>query len=101
MKATELLEQQHEEVKDLFERLEKGDGGADQKEIFEELAANLVAHDAIERHIFYPACEQSEWFLTDLLGEARYLREGDSLLRPGLYLDMPGHSCHLFEITPG
>lgn len=42
-----------------------------------------------------------EWFLTDLLGEARYLREGESLLRPGLYLDVPGHGCHLFEITPG
>jgi hypothetical protein len=42
-----------------------------------------------------------EWFLTDLLGEARYLREGDGLLRPGLYLDVPAHGCHLFEITPG
>jgi hypothetical protein len=42
-----------------------------------------------------------DWFLTDLLGEARYLRGGDSLLRPGLYLDVPGHGCHLFEITPG
>ncbi|HLL75007.1 MAG TPA: alpha-amylase family glycosyl hydrolase [Pyrinomonadaceae bacterium] len=42
-----------------------------------------------------------EWFLTDLLGEARYLRAGDDLLRPGLYLDVPGHGCHLFEITPG
>jgi hypothetical protein len=42
-----------------------------------------------------------EWFLTDLLGEARYLRAGDALLRPGLYLDVPGHGCHLFEITPG
>jgi glycosidase len=42
-----------------------------------------------------------DWFLTDLLGEARYLRAGDALLRPGLYLDVPGHGCHLFEVTPG
>lgn len=48
-----------------------------------------------------PALAGRDWFLTDLLGEARYLREGDALLRPGLYLDLPGHGCHLFEITPG
>ena len=66
MKATDLLEKQHEEVKDHFKRLEEGDGG---KKIFEELAANLVAHDAIERQIFYPACEEAMG-MTDKLGEA-------------------------------
>jgi hypothetical protein len=69
MKATELLEQQHEDVKDLFKRLEEGDGEAGQKKLFEELAASLVAHDAIERQIFYPACEDAMG-MTDLLGEA-------------------------------
>jgi hypothetical protein len=69
MKATDLLEKQHEEVKDLFKRLEEGDGGAEQKRVFEELAANLVAHDAIERQIFYPACEEAMG-MTDQLGEA-------------------------------
>jgi hypothetical protein len=69
MKATDLLEKQHEEVKNLFKRLEEGDGGANQKSIFEELAANLVAHDAIERKIFYPACEEAMG-MTDQLGEA-------------------------------
>ena len=69
MKATDLLEKQHKEVKDLFKRLEKGDGGADQKAVFEELASNLVAHDAIERQIFYPACEEAMG-MTDQLGEA-------------------------------
>jgi hypothetical protein len=69
MNAIELLEQQHEDVKDLFKKLEEGDGDADQKELFEELAASLVAHDAIERRIFYPACEDAMG-MTDLLGEA-------------------------------
>ena len=32
---------------------------------------------------------------------ARHPSVGDGLLRPGLYLDVPGHGCHLFEITPG
>jgi hypothetical protein len=38
------------------------------------------------------------WLLKDLLGDARYLRDGDSLLSPGLYLDVPGYGFHLFEL---
>jgi iron-sulfur cluster repair protein YtfE (RIC family) len=69
MKATDLLEQQHEEVKAIFKQLEDAEGAAEQKELFEELASNLVAHDGIERQIFYPACEQAMG-MTDELGEA-------------------------------
>jgi hypothetical protein len=47
-----------------------------------------------------PALAGRSWFLTDALGEARYLRAGDQLLAPGLYLDLPGHGRHLFEFTP-
>jgi hemerythrin superfamily protein len=68
MKATDLLKQQHNEVKTLFKHLEKTNGGKS-NEIFEKLAASLVAHDAIEREIFYPACEEGMG-MTDLLGEA-------------------------------
>jgi hypothetical protein len=72
MKATDLLKRQHREVETLFRALE-GDQPDDSEErkaeIFEELAATLVAHDAIEREIFYPACEKALG-LTDLLGEA-------------------------------
>lgn len=69
MKATELLKSQHEEVKALFERIEKTKNTEERSELFEELAANLVAHDAIEREIFYPACEE-KMGLNDQLGEA-------------------------------
>jgi glycosidase len=41
-----------------------------------------------------------DWRLGDLLGGDEYVREGGSLLRPGLYLDVPGYGSHLFEITP-
>lgn len=58
MDATKLLESQHEEVKELFEKLESQGENPDQS-VFEELARNLVAHDAIEREIFYPACERA------------------------------------------
>ena len=69
MKATELLKSQHREVESLFKRIEKAKQDAEKQELFEELAANLVAHDAIEREIFYPACEEAMG-MNELLGEA-------------------------------
>jgi hemerythrin superfamily protein len=69
MKATDLLEQQHRDVEKLFESLEGADAPAKKREIFEELASSLVAHDAIERELFYPACEKAMG-MTDLLGES-------------------------------
>ncbi len=68
MKATQLLKQQHQDVERLFEALADAEGD-ETTEIFEELAATLVAHDAIEREIFYPACEKALG-MTDLLGES-------------------------------
>jgi len=37
--------------------------------------------------------------LNDLMGPAQYDRDGGSLLSPGLYLDIPGWGCHVFEVT--
>ena len=67
--AIELLKAQHEEVKTLFKRIEKAATRAAKTKLFDELAANLAAHDTIEREIFYPACERGMG-MTDLLGEA-------------------------------
>jgi len=67
--AIDLLKTQHEEVKTLFKRIEKASTRAAKTKFFDELAANLAAHDAIEREIFYPACEKGMG-MTDLLGEA-------------------------------
>ncbi len=67
--ATTLLVKQHQLVKALFKQIEGTPAHADKLELFEELAQNLVAHDAIEREIFYPACEKALG-MSDLLGEA-------------------------------
>jgi Hemerythrin HHE cation binding domain len=67
--AIDLLKSQHEEVKSLFNRIEKASARAQKSKLFEELASKLVGHDAIEREIFYPACEKGMG-MTDLLGEA-------------------------------
>jgi hypothetical protein len=67
--ATKLLAAQHALVKQQFEKLESARTYAAKRDLFEELARNLVAHDAIERELFYPACEKAMG-MTDLLGEA-------------------------------
>ncbi len=69
MKATELLTKQHQTVARLFKGIESAHSDADKKTLFLELASNLAAHDAIERQIFYPAC-QDAMGLNDDLGEA-------------------------------
>jgi hypothetical protein len=67
--AIDLLKSQHEEVKALFKKIEKATIRAQKTKLFDELAEKLVGHDAIEREIFYPACEKGMG-MTDLLGEA-------------------------------
>ena len=56
--AIDLLEKQHRLVEKLFKRFENA-SDREKPAIFEEIASNLVAHDAIEREIFYPACERA------------------------------------------
>ncbi len=37
--------------------------------------------------------------LLDLLGDARYVRDGRELAQRGLYLDMPEAGYHLFRVS--
>jgi hypothetical protein len=53
MKATTLLKRQHNEVKAIFKKLEKGVPNA--PALLQTLANDLCAHMAIEQDIFYPA----------------------------------------------
>ena len=65
MSATELLRTQHEKVKGIFAKLEKGNGDAIANVL--ELIDNLAAHMAIEQDIFYPAVIAAD---PDLVSEA-------------------------------
>jgi hypothetical protein len=49
----DILQSQHNEVDELFEKLESGKG--DRAELFHELANKLAAHATVEEKIFYPA----------------------------------------------
>jgi hypothetical protein len=63
------------------------------------VAANLAGEPA---QCFVPlpvtGLAGRDWELADLLSEARYTRPGDDLAARGLYLDLPGYGCHLFEV---
>lgn len=55
MKATKLLQKDHEAVKTLFAEFESA-GSADEKaDIFEDIREQLNAHTTIEEELFYPA----------------------------------------------
>lgn len=69
MNAVELLKNQHRKIDDLVEDFEKAKRRDQKEAVFLDLAALLVAHDAIEREIFYPACERA-------IGETDPLMEG-------------------------
>lgn len=69
MTATRLLKQQHQEIKELLMRISRSTSAQTQLELFREAAARILAHDAIEREIFYPACEEAMG-MTRVLGEA-------------------------------
>jgi hemerythrin superfamily protein len=65
--AIDLLKQQHKEVKELFQKIEKAD--PDEKErLFDRLADALAVHAAIEEQHFYPATKDAR--TEDLLREA-------------------------------
>ncbi len=44
--------------------------------------------------------EQGVLVLTDLIGDARYEREGRTLAREGLYLDLPAWGTNIFDVGP-
>lgn len=55
MNAVRLLEQQHQDVRELFSLFEKARDSIDKDRICQQLADNLAAHMVIEEQIFYPA----------------------------------------------
>jgi hemerythrin superfamily protein len=57
MDAIAFLKGQHRTIEDLFARIQDS-AGDDKQRLFGELFETLVAHDAVERELFYPACER-------------------------------------------
>ena len=59
MDALELLKQDHQKVKELFEQAEEAEGKK-QQDIFEQIKTELETHTRIEETVFYPAMQKHE-----------------------------------------
>jgi hemerythrin superfamily protein len=60
MDALELLKQDHQKVKKLFEQGQQTKDKKQQKQIFKEIKSELETHARIEETVFYPAMEEHE-----------------------------------------
>src|SRR4030095_1526816 len=60
MDALELLKQDHQKVKQLFEQCQTAKDKKQQKQIFKEIQTELETHTRLEETIFYPAIEEYE-----------------------------------------
>jgi len=59
MDVLKLLEGQHDEVKQLFKKLEQAEGSQG-RQLFETLRAKLTLHEELEETYFYPALKGDE-----------------------------------------
>ena len=81
MDALELLKEDHQKVKELFEEAE---GTEDQKEknrIFSEIQTELETHARIEETVFYPAMQQHEELKDIVLESIEEHRQIKTLLK--------------------
>ena len=64
------------------------------------VTANYASHPS-QCYVRLPFSDLAghRWHFRDLLGEARYERDGDDLKSNGLYLDVPPWQCHAFEFA--
>jgi hemerythrin superfamily protein len=60
MDALELLKQDHQKVKELFEQAEDSEAGTEQQRIFNQIKTELETHARIEESVFYPAMQKHQ-----------------------------------------
>ena len=70
MDALELLKQDHQNVKELFQQADGTQDSNERKQLFNQIEAELEIHAHIEETVFYPALEEREE-LKDMVAEAR------------------------------
>jgi len=60
MDALDLLKEDHQKVKELFEAVEETEDQKEKNRIFAEIQSELETHARIEETVFYPAMEKHE-----------------------------------------
>ena len=69
MNALEILKQDHQKVKGLFQEVSKGGDASKRKQLFDKIDTELEIHAHIEETVFYPALETHEE-LKDMVADA-------------------------------
>jgi hemerythrin superfamily protein len=70
MNALEVLKQDHQKVKGLFQEVKQTTDQTKRKDLFDKIDTELEIHAHIEEIVFYPAIEEHEQ-LKDMVTEAR------------------------------
>jgi hemerythrin superfamily protein len=69
MDALELLKQDHQAVKDLFDQIDDAEDGKQRKKLFDQIDTQLNIHAHIEETVFYPEMQKIAE-LKDMVEEA-------------------------------
>ena len=81
MDALELLKEDHQKVKELFEEAEGTEDQREKNRIFSEIQTELETHARIEETVFYPAMEQHEELKDMVLESIEEHRQIKTLLK--------------------
>ncbi len=92
--ALELLKQDHEKVKQLFEQAESAEEDKEKRKIFKEIKKELETHTRIEESIFYPAMQEYEELKDMVLESIEEHKQVKKLLRE---IDKLGKTSDKFE----
>ena len=92
--ALELLKQDHERVKELFEQAEAAEDDKEKRKIFKQIKKELETHTRIEETIFYPAMQEYEELKDMVLESIEEHKQVKKLLRE---IDKLGKTSDKFE----
>ena len=81
MNALELLKKDHNTVKELFKKAEGNNNEKQQKQLFEQIKAELETHTHIEETVFYPAVEKIDELKDMVLESLEEHKQVKTLLR--------------------
>jgi hemerythrin superfamily protein len=81
MDALELLKEDHQKVKELFEEAEETEDEKEKRKLFDEIQTELETHARIEETIFYPAMEKREELKDMVLESIEEHKQVKTLLR--------------------
>jgi len=81
MDALELLKEDHQKVKELFEEAEGTEDQREKNRIFGEIQSELETHARIEEAVFYPAMQQHEELKEMVLQSIEEHRQIKTLLK--------------------